>query len=75
MLGFKIIKEMDKHEIIEELLESHRQHLETQELDPLKVALINMRTELFRKRSITEAGMKGTGSSFLGMTIVETDDD
>ncbi len=56
--GLKIIREMSKEEIIDELMEAQRVAMIKRELGDLKAELISYRLAVVRKRMIEEAGME-----------------
>jgi hypothetical protein len=58
--GFKIIRDMTKEEIIEELVASQRVIMEAQTLDCLKQHLIHFRTVAVQKRLCEEADLEPT---------------
>lgn len=69
--GFKIIRDMTKEEIIEELVASQRIIMEAQTMDCLKQHLIHFRVVAVQKRLCEEADL--TPSIFGG--LLGRDDD
>jgi len=53
---FKLIKEMTKEEILDEICKGQRDQLQMMEIEQLKSVLIDYRIGLFRKRLIGESG-------------------
>lgn len=71
-VGFKIIREMTKEEMIAELLQAQREHLERLSENELKQYIISVRTHQVQHRLMEEAdldqprgilGMFGMGDS------------
>ena len=73
MLGFNLISEMTKEQIIAELISAQREFLSAMDIDSLKTTLINVRVDAYKKAQIKEARMRQTGDSIFG-TILEPDD-
>lgn len=66
-MGLKIIREMSKEEIIDELLASQREVMERTELDHLKRHLIQFRVAQVQQRLAEEADLEpGFFSGLLG---------
>lgn len=73
-IGFKIIREMTKEELIEEILIAQREHLEKQEINDLKQAVITVRTHQTQHRLMEEADLEQP-RGFLGMLGMGGNDD
>lgn len=56
VFGFKLIKDMSREELIEEIAGIQREQLEKMEHDQLKAIIIDFRAGSFRHRLIDEAG-------------------
>lgn len=56
-IGFKIIREMTKEEMIEELLQAQREHLEKLGENELKQYIISVRTHQTQHRLMEEADL------------------
>lgn len=65
-IGFKIIREMTKEEMIEELLQAQREHLEKLGENELKQYIISVRTHQTQHRLMEEADLEQP-RGFLGM--------
>jgi hypothetical protein len=57
-MGFKLIKEMTKEELIEELLAGQKEVMEAMEVDNLKRYVIHHRQTQVTKRLIEEADLE-----------------
>jgi len=68
-MGFKVIREMTKEEMIEELLAGQKEMMVTMELDSLKRYIIHYRQSQVTKRLVEEADLQDTPwpSGLLGM--------
>ena len=73
-IGFKIIREMTKEELIEEILIAQKEHLERQEINDLKQAVITVRTHQTQHRLMEEADLEQP-RGFLGMLGMGGNDD
>lgn len=71
MMGINIIGEMSKEDLIHEILAYHRAKLLDTEVTELKVTVINLRMEDYRKALVTEAGLKLSNDNFMGSRIVD----
>jgi hypothetical protein len=71
--GLSLIREMSKEDIIEELIEAQRTHMNTREMSDLKAELIQFRLAVIRKRMIAEAGMT-EHPGFLGTHLQDKDE-
>lgn len=72
-LGIKIIGEMSKEELIDELVAAQRKSWEGREMTDLKREVIHLRMTIIQESMIKEAGLKAE-HGMLGMQIVEDDD-
>lgn len=72
-MGFGFIKEMDKDELIEEILAHQKMLLEKMEVTQLKATVIDIRVAAVRERLTTEAGITVTPGIF-GASVEENDD-
>lgn len=57
MIGFKIISEMSKEELVEEILETNRAKLNALDMTNLKASVINLRMDAYRENLAREAGL------------------
>jgi len=57
-IGFKLIREMSKEELIEEILAAQKEHYIKQDIDALKQAVITIRTHQVQHRLIEEADLE-----------------
>lgn len=73
IIGFKFLGNMNKEELIEELLATYRVQLSTQDIEHLKVNVINARMEEFKNRLLIEAGLAKRGS-FFGVDVIEPEE-
>lgn len=73
MIGFKIIKEMSKEELIDEILAGQRKELEEKELLELKSIVIEFRVLHTREALTKEAGLKRQDGPF-GSSITTEDE-
>jgi len=73
MMGFKIIGEMTREELVDEIMHFQRRIMEEQDTADLKSLIIDFRLAETRKRLEKEAGIKIT-QGLLGRTIQEDDD-
>lgn len=73
MIGLKIIKEMSREELIEEIIAVNRAKLEQEDMVTLKSCVANNRIASYRDSLMREAGLRETGT-FLGNSVV-TDDE
>ncbi|HEY6022097.1 MAG TPA: hypothetical protein VIY48_20185 [Candidatus Paceibacterota bacterium] len=69
MIGFKIIGEMSKEDLIEEILAAQRAKLTATDVSALKVAVINHRVEATRDALVVEAGLTVQSGPF-GTTLI-----
>jgi len=69
MIGFKIINEMSKEDMIEEILAAQRVKLEAMTETNLKVTIINLRVEATRDALVKEAGVSIVDGPF-GTTLI-----
>ncbi len=74
LTGFKLIKEMTKAELIDEIILINRGRLEKDDEVTLRTYVANNRIAQYREKLMTEAGLKETGT-FMGNSIVAEDDD
>lgn len=65
-VNFKLIKEMGKSEVIEEIIESFRGELNKKEFSELKETLVRIRVDTYKTRTLKEAGLKEQAGGFLG---------
>jgi hypothetical protein len=70
IVGFSVIKEMTREQLIEEIIFCQRAELATKESTELKSIVANFRIEESRLRIIADAGLVVT-ASFLGGTVVD----
>ena len=57
-IGFKLIREMTKEELVEEIITAQRDYYTKQEVDALKQAVITVRTHQVQHRLIEEADLE-----------------
>lgn len=72
--GIAFIGEMSKEELISELTDAWRKHLESREMTDLKREVIQLRLAHVRQAMIAEAGLK-EGPGFLGFPTITEDND
>lgn len=72
--GFKLIREMSRAEMIDELAAHQRGQLEAQDTSTLRSYVASARLDAYKKRLMAEAGLRETGL-FGGLTVVEDADD
>jgi len=70
VIGFKIISEMSKEDLIEEILAAQRVKLDEMSDKHLKVTVINLRVEATRDALVKEAGVTIHDGPF-GPSIVD----
>lgn len=58
LLKYKLIREMSKEELIAELIDTTREHLEKHDISDLKAQVINGRMASVHERMLREAGLK-----------------
>lgn len=79
LLKYKIIREMSKEELVEEILNHYRSHLMDHDTTDLKKTVIANRVEAVQNRLLTEAGLKIEKNEgrwpFRGPKVVEDDVD
>lgn len=73
--GFKLIREMSRAEMIDELAVHQRGQLEAQDTPTLRSYVASARLDAYKKRLMAEAGLRETGGLFGGLTVVEDADD
>lgn len=73
MIGFKILNEMSKEELIEEIIDSARSRLEGLSQANLLAQVINLRVEATRNSLVREAGLETQESPF-GTVLVDPDE-
>lgn len=74
MIGFKVIKEMSKDELIEEILEGQRQELGNKDTTELKAMVVEFRVMHTREALTKEAGII-TERGPMGLLQVKDEDD
>ena len=57
MLGFAIIKDMSREDLIDEIIAGHRDKLEKLNTDQLKATVVNCRLDAVRASLIEESGL------------------
>lgn len=72
MTGFKLIKEMTRDELIEEIMLANRRNLESATDVELITYVANNRMAAYRKKILDEAGL--TEGPFGTTSVAETDD-
>lgn len=73
-VGFQIIREMTKEELMEEIAQNQRAQLEEMELPALRHIVADFRIKEATKRIHSEAGLKSI-PGILGSVVVGEDDD
>ena len=74
-VGFKIIKEMTKNELIEEIIENQRVQCQEMELKQLRHVVADFRIKEATKRIHAEAGFITKPGILGGLYAEEEDDD
>lgn len=57
MTGFKLIREMSREELIDEILMGNRMTLEGADDETLKTHVVNLRLTIYRRNILKEAGL------------------
>ena len=74
-MNIKIIREMTKKELIDEILSEQKEHLEDQSIEALKATVIDIRLQLVKKRLVEESDMEEVSRFFGGSFVRPKQDD
>lgn len=72
LLRYKLIKDMSKEELIDEIVAEWKKNLEEENITGLKARVISMRLDHVKDRMLKEAGLKGH-NTFGGIHVEEDD--
>lgn len=71
-IGFAVIKEMTKEEMIDEILAGQRARMMEESLPQVRAMVVNYRLDSIKRTLIAEAGLK---ESSLGSLYTDTEDE